>query len=403
MRTFTQLARVLAVFISFCFVTESIGQAATCGAAQYPNSCPIIQQPEIMINPTNCTITFSYSKCSSNNNCLFWGFEPSNPSDYTIVGSPFFAGQACTLSGGQDDGDCAGGATSGSSNIQDGYNPSPTAECTEIDAATGSVYGTIKHVSNNVDPDECEISIGNGVIIPVLVVQYNGDCSGGNLPPFNFIWDSRNSINCNSQCASGSTPFPYTYTPDSLFNPILPVKLVKFEGIHRDGKVQLEWRTENEVNNKGFEILRSGPSGEDLDVIGFVGGFGDSTIPINYRYTDENPLAGENIYQLRQVDFDGRNELSNSIVIRVDLSIGIAVNPNPNNGSNARVFITTDHEERTALVVYSMDGRMVYNRNINLYKGVNTVNLEEVQLNPGIYFATVPHEGGILKQKFFVQ
>ena len=52
-------------------------------------------------------------------------------------------------------------------------------------------------------------------------------------------------------------------------------------------KVYLNWRTETEVNNYGFDIERSSSSlGTSWETIGFIEGNGNSNSPKQYSFSD---------------------------------------------------------------------------------------------------------------------
>ena len=87
---------------------------------------------------------------------------------------------------------------------------------------------------------------------------------------------------------------------------IVPVELSSFTAAAFNKEVVLNWTTSSELNNLGFEIERKSLSNEfGWQTIGFVEGSGNSTAPINYSFTDKNPIRGTLLYRLKQVDFDG--------------------------------------------------------------------------------------------------
>ncbi len=79
----------------------------------------------------------------------------------------------------------------------------------------------------------------------------------------------------------------YRFTPT-----ITPVELSSFSAVLLENRIKLLWRTETEVNNYGFEVLRS-VDNENWDKIGFVEGHGNSNSPKDYFFFDENVTSGE--------------------------------------------------------------------------------------------------------------
>ena len=81
----------------------------------------------------------------------------------------------------------------------------------------------------------------------------------------------------------------------------LPVELSSFSASVIGSAVKLSWRTETEVNNYGFEILRQGHTSTSLSVtdwekIGFVEGYGNSNSPKDYSFTDASVVSGTYSY-----------------------------------------------------------------------------------------------------------
>ncbi len=76
------------------------------------------------------------------------------------------------------------------------------------------------------------------------------------------------------------------------FNFATSVELVSFNATQLDDNVQLNWTTATETNNSGFEILKqkSGVSSQESEweTIGFIPGFGTTTEPKSYSFTDED-------------------------------------------------------------------------------------------------------------------
>jgi hypothetical protein len=101
----------------------------------------------------------------------------------------------------------------------------------------------------------------------------------------------------------------------------------------------LNWLTATETNNQGFEIERASLSatpGQGWKKIGFVAGFGTTTEPKAYSYTDSKLEAGNYTYRLKQVDFDGTFYYSDEVNVLVELPLVYSLEqnyPNPFNPS----------------------------------------------------------------------
>jgi len=93
------------------------------------------------------------------------------------------------------------------------------------------------------------------------------------------------------------------------------VSLVSFSANVNVDNVTLNWSTETEVNNSGFEIERN--SGNRFEKIGFVPGFGTSTETHIYSYVDNSLLVGTYQYRLKQIDYDGTFQYSNVVEVEI--------------------------------------------------------------------------------------
>jgi hypothetical protein len=109
----------------------------------------------------------------------------------------------------------------------------------------------------------------------------------------------------------------------------LPVELIAFTAVPEEKTVQLSWSTATEHNNSHFDIQRSADS-RNWDNIGSVAGKGNTTETQKYQFTDDKPLPGLNFYRLLQVDFDGSQEASNILQVKMErASLAFSVFPNP--------------------------------------------------------------------------
>lgn len=115
--------------------------------------------------------------------------------------------------------------------------------------------------------------------------------------------------------------FEFTgYTP-------LPIELSSFSASIINNCVRLMWRTETEVNNYGFYVLRKVYPQEESSQhigwssIGFVEGYGNTNSTKEYSYMDNKITSGKYAYRLKQIDNDGTFEYSEIIEIYVDIPL----------------------------------------------------------------------------------
>ncbi len=176
---------------------------------------------------------------------------------------------------------------------------------------------------------------------------------------------------------------------------IIPVEFTSFAANVNDGNVNLTWSTATETNNQGFEVQRSS-NGSDYEAISFVQGHGTTTETQFYSYTDRNVAAGSYTYRLKQVDFDGTYDYSNTIEVDVNAPKVFSLDqnyPNPFNPSTKITFnLATD--SKVTLKVFDILGQEVMTLlNGNLVAGGHEVNFNASGLNSGVYFYRIDATG----------
>jgi hypothetical protein len=184
----------------------------------------------------------------------------------------------------------------------------------------------------------------------------------------------------------------------------LPVELSSFSAIVLENAVRLDWRTETEVSNYGFEVLRSNQK-DDWSVLGFVQGHGNSNSPKDYSFTDNSVSGGKYSYKLKQIDTDGSFEYSK--VIEVDLGspgkFELSQNyPNPFNPVTTIKFLLSE-SGYVKLTVYNIVGEQVAVLVDGFReKGVYTINFNAENLPSGLYIYTIDSNGSKQSRKMIL-
>jgi hypothetical protein len=172
----------------------------------------------------------------------------------------------------------------------------------------------------------------------------------------------------------------------------LPVEISSFSAIVLENSAKLNWRTETEVNNYGFEVERLQDymieKLQDWKVIGLIEGNGNSNSPKDYSFVDEHVSTGRYLYRLKQIDTDGKFEYSK--IIEVDLGspakFKLSQNyPNPFNPVTTISF-AIPQSGNIRLAVFNILGEQVAELvNEFLEAGTHTINFNAEELNSGIY------------------
>ena len=106
----------------------------------------------------------------------------------------------------------------------------------------------------------------------------------------------------------------------------LPVSLASFRPVRNDaGAVVIKWITASELNNAGFNILRSQQRKGEFKVINpkMIAGAGTTSERNIYTFTDTT--ANPNVvyyYQIEDVSFDGRHQTLTTQRLKGHVSAG---------------------------------------------------------------------------------
>jgi hypothetical protein len=169
----------------------------------------------------------------------------------------------------------------------------------------------------------------------------------------------------------------------------MPVAMLSFIGVVKNGHVELQWKTATEIQNAGWEIERFIPGTIAWQKISFVEGKGNSTTLNEYHFTDLNLISTSTVqYRLKQVDKDGRYSYSNTVTLHLSKDGGTRLNlfPNPSlNSTTARI-----HLEKAADVqfsIYNSVGQFVKRTSAGILpKGQNDLSIKTTDLKAGQYF-----------------
>ncbi|MCX7669080.1 MAG: hypothetical protein N2439_03285, partial [Anaerolineae bacterium] len=114
-----------------------------------------------------------------------------------------------------------------------------------------------------------------------------------------------------SQPAQGATARVRIYRPTGL-------TVADFQATAAGGQVMLAWRTANEAQILGFNILRRTGNGpwQTLNEEILVAEHAGSNQGTAYSYTDR-PLPGEYTYALEVIQLDGSRTSGNAVTVRV--------------------------------------------------------------------------------------
>lgn len=243
----------------------------------------------------------------------------------------------------------------------------------------------------------------NGVTVTNLGIT-KGDLTNPNGNPFRIRTDNdifggggsfTGTVTFNFSGASGFTDITCNYVAG-----ILPVMYARFNAEKQAKTALLSWTTGSEINNDYFVIERSNDN-KDYIAIGEIKGAGNSADFVDYRFTDENPTKGMNYYRLRQVDFDGTENMSAVKLVQIDNhgKSTLTVYPTFTN-NNVTIDLTDYHEAELNAEILSVSGVSI--RTLTL-SGATKSTVNVADLTPGLYLMSVQSKSGVATAKFMVK
>ncbi len=204
-----------------------------------------------------------------------------------------------------------------------------------------------------------------------------------------WLYSFANSISADGSTIVG-TAYPVSGGPIAYIlkfdNPV-PVELTSFTAAFENNKVTLGWTTSSELNNQGFDIERKTQNSQ-WNKVGFVNGSGTTTETNSYQFKDNSISSNKYYYRLKQVDFDGTFEYSNTVEVDINTVAEFSLNqnyPNPFNPST-KISFTLPQSTNVKLSVFNLLGEKVAEL-VNEFKssGFYEVDFNGSDLTSGMY------------------
>jgi hypothetical protein len=210
-----------------------------------------------------------------------------------------------------------------------------------------------------------------------LALNPDGDISGGYVQ-HTTIPNPSGAPLTNSACLENDDP-----------QFALPINLLTFSATVADKHITLDWATDNEIANDRFVVERSAV-GRQWRQIGTVMATGEAVG--SYGFMDDQPLEGQNLYRLRQIDLDGSYAVYGPVVASFTHSAQ-GLFPNPAGGV---LNFTKPLQEGSQVVLMDSNGRQL--------RRISDVGNQLViaDLKPGIYVIRVEN-GDLIETLRFVK
>lgn len=186
----------------------------------------------------------------------------------------------------------------------------------------------------------------------------------------------------------------------------IPVELTSFTATRDGAAAVLQWTTQSEVNNAGFEVESKPASGSRFERLAFVRGAGTTDAVQQYRFRTEELPPGEHLFRLRQVDLDGAfmHTRVTSVTVTMDRAFRLS-HPVPNPMRHrAQLTLRIREAEDVTVALFNILGQRV----ATLHNGplpptvAHTLWIDGARLATGTYFLRVTGRSGSVVRRVVV-
>jgi hypothetical protein len=183
----------------------------------------------------------------------------------------------------------------------------------------------------------------------------------------------------------------------------LPVQATDFIATSDINSVTLSWKTQSEVNNAGFNVLRQQPDVTGWQLVGSyttdksLRGLGTSSFGNIYSFTDAKVVSGKSYnYRIQSVSTNGTTKDLSTLSVTVDVPKTYALYQNYPNPFNPSTTIRFDLKEQSnvTLDIYNVLGQRVFEDNygaMNAGRFNKVVNMD--RFASGVYFYRIAAVG----------
>ncbi|MFM2136164.1 MAG: hypothetical protein RL021_1564 [Bacteroidota bacterium] len=202
----------------------------------------------------------------------------------------------------------------------------------------------------------------------------------------------------------GST---YFSTYFSLANPpgggnYLPVSMTDLGAECVGENVRVHWSTDSEINCDKYAVERSSNE-RDYTVIGELQGGGNTTLRLDYSFTDDQPVKGLSYYRIRQLDYDGGAHIFGPVAVRVSPS-SFTLYPNPCTNREVRLSLNSGSMERFSIRIHDAIGREIPFRISENGNNELSLHIDSDSKRQGAFYIVTATDGlEVYQEKLLIQ
>ncbi len=196
-------------------------------------------------------------------------------------------------------------------------------------------------------------------------------------------------------------PGVFTFTVKMKNSGPLPVTLSSFTAtLSNNDVVNLNWSTSMEINCSRFVVQRSNDAIHFTD-FETVEGNGTTDLFHSYNATDDISSFNNSViyYRLKQIDFDGKENFSKIISIKIKNENKTVISPNPFSDF-INVDFQSDIHKALSVKLCNIDGKEIFSKEMYVNAGKNYFRIDNLSNLPaGNYFLQLISDGKKVVQK----
>jgi len=191
----------------------------------------------------------------------------------------------------------------------------------------------------------------------------------------------------------------------------MPVELLSFTGENNGKQTTLNWQTASEKDNDYFTVEASPNPTEggtfEWKEIGRVNGAGNSSTIKDYEFIDKQvltfveDLGGVIYYRLKQTDYDGMYKYYGPIAVNsASTDDWNLLFKNPIEDEMLVGTLLTKENTTAQLEIIDLQGRIILKEKIVGEKGINQIQIDLRNAEPGTYFIKINNEKNFVIKRF---
>ena len=178
----------------------------------------------------------------------------------------------------------------------------------------------------------------------------------------------------------------------------LPVTFINIQANKQDQFIEVKWMVENEINIHQYEIEKS-LDGVHFSKVNQMAAMG-ATGTIIYKWLDDNPLPGKNVFRIKSISNNGKENYSSFVAINwEDLQKYILVYPNPVKDGVICLHFFNQPKGRYHIRILNQLGQLVHAQSIrhNGSNGLINILPQKNKMTAGIGIIQVITQANAIK------